>query len=537
MSGKKKGRGRKASTAEAKQLRRRVDELERALGEKPVVQRAYWGGKTNRTTSGMASQPRPTNMDIQQGLRALRARSRELAQNSDHVKGFIRQCRSNVAGPSGLRLRARVPDNRGPGIDGRAGQSIEAAWASQSKMANFTASGTIGRVEMEGIHIATIARDGEAIYRKRPGWAGSQWRYAIEPIDAELLDVTLNRPIAPDREIRMGVEIDPTFRPIAYHFGTTNIHTYDYSFNGRNYIRIPASEIIHCFIREDAQQVRGVPWTAAGIIRLNMLSHYEDSAVTGSRMGASKMGFYEQDREAAALMADQREAAEETGQTDALGNVIEEVDPGFFEVLPPGVNFKPFDPGYPNTAHSEFVSACLRSISVGLGVSYSSIAGDYGSGSWSSLREESNNERALWIMLQNWVAETFDQVIYEGWLENALLVGIPVIGTTNGLLRPEDRQRYESVIWQGRRWRPSDPQKEMAGYGMGISLGGMTVSQMIRDFGGDPQEVFEERARELEEMERLDIPTTDYFSHLPTDPEELDETEPASGNAASGAQT
>jgi capsid protein len=56
---------------------------------------------------------------------------------------------------------------------------------------------------------------------------------------------------------------------------------------------MPADEIIHVFVPEFAEQVRGVPWMYAALLNLVHLGAFEEAAVIAARIGAANMGFIE----------------------------------------------------------------------------------------------------------------------------------------------------------------------------------------------------------------------------------------------------
>jgi hypothetical protein len=56
---------------------------------------------------------------------------------------------------------------------------------------------------------------------------------------------------------------------------------------------VPAEDVMHVFIPEFAEQVRGVPWMYAALLNLVHLGAFEEAAVIAARIGASQMGFIE----------------------------------------------------------------------------------------------------------------------------------------------------------------------------------------------------------------------------------------------------
>src|SRR6185312_11080590 len=128
--------------------------------------------------------------------------------------------------------------------------------------------------------------------------------------------------------------------------------------NVQERIRVPASEIIHCFLPLRVGQTRGIPWMAPAMFEMNMLLGYKDAEVTNARLSASKMGFFTSQL-----------GTEETGdpaivQTGQQSNLMPgtgaqqmSAEPGSFENLPAGVDFKPWDPQHPQGNYAAFCEA------------------------------------------------------------------------------------------------------------------------------------------------------------------------------------
>jgi lambda family phage portal protein len=143
--------------------------------------------------------------------------------------------------------------------------------------------------------------------------------------------------------------------------GVSGCRAEAYSYHGRSYVRIPADEIIHGFLPDMVGQKRGLPWTATALWRLQMLGGFEKAALVNARVAASKGGFF-QWREGE---GPEKEEDEE---------LYMEADPGSFQELPSGVEFKEWNPQYPSNEFGPFHKAMLRGIASGLEVTYVNLA-------------------------------------------------------------------------------------------------------------------------------------------------------------------
>ncbi|MDH5188731.1 MAG: phage portal protein, partial [Rhodospirillaceae bacterium] len=385
---------------------------------KPVQKRSYASAQTSALTSSWTVQPKPIDADIKSGLRILRARSRHEAQNGDYVKRFLNLVKANVVGHQGFVMRARVLDQQNK-PDKHASAALMDSFSQWGKKDNCTVTGKVSWRMAQRLFIETVARDGEVLVRKVLGWKKNKWRFALQFLDVELLDVNYNVTLASGNVVKMGVELDNWRRPVAYHLLTTGTGDDVYTYGSQKYQRIPAAEIIHEFLPEWVLQTRGVPWVATGLLRLNMLSGYEEAELVASRAGASKFAAYERNDDEVPL----QDASVMAGSTDTdeKGRFVQDMDAGMVEVVPDGYTLKLLDPQHPNAAYKDFVKACLRGISAGLGVSYHALANDLEGANYNSLREGKLQDQDAWLPLQDWMAEVFCEPVYNEWLKISLL--------------------------------------------------------------------------------------------------------------------
>jgi lambda family phage portal protein len=444
------------------------------------AQRRFDGAQYNRLTHSWNASERSINSDLRGDLDALRRRSRDLAKNSPLGRKFLHMVASNVVGPKGFGFQATVTENGKP--DTLANNAIEAAWADWSKARNCDIAGRLSFAAMTRAIVRGIARDGEALVRIKQG-AANKYGYALQFIDIERLDTTLNREAAPDKtQIIMGVETDPDGRPLAYWL-TDNAVGRDPS--GRKRVRVPAAEILHLFMTDDPEQVRGIPWMHAAMLTVNDLKGYNHAAIVAARIGASKMGFF--------TSADGNPSPLGDGE-DADGVPFTEAEPGQFGMLPPGYDFKSFDPDYPHANYASFVKEHKRDVATGFNVAYNSLCNDLEGVNFSSIRAGTLEEREHWMLVQGWVIEALLDIVHEGWLDNALLSGAIVM--PNGSPLPAaKRQKFMAHSFQGRRWQWVDPLKDIEASIRAIEAGLASPYTIAAQQGLDVEDVLNDIAR------------------------------------------
>jgi lambda family phage portal protein len=464
--------------------------------------RNYAGAVPSRTNMGWGAASKPVNWHIWQGLQALRARSREQVRNNDYARKFIAMCKSNVVGHMGIQMQSKASDGFGPDKqpDRLAQDAIESHWKTWCRAEHCDVAGKLSFKAMCQLIVATVATDGECLVRLHQR---GDFSFSLQVIDPELLDLRLNKDLGHGIRIRMGVEMDVLGKPIAYHIlDKADESLYQSSYYTASHIRIPAHEIKHLFLHEMVDQARGVPWMASALVRMKNLHGYEEAAVIAARIGASKMGFFKasEDGAGASDLADDEDIVAD--------EFIQEAEPGAFEVLPDGYDFQAFNPDYPHQQFGEFVKASLRGISSGLGVAYPSLGNDLEGVNFSSIRAGVLEERETWKLLQDWLIDDFCLPVFESWLTSQLARGaIRVPSTKHGAvsLPASGFEKFKQVTFQGRRWAWVDPLKDMKANRESVEQGFKSRSEIIREQGRDPEEVWNELAKEEKIMRELGL--------------------------------
>jgi len=439
---------------------------------------------------------RPVDIDIRTGLGLLRARARQLVQDSDHAKAFVRIVRNNIVGAPGFVLQSRaVMANGKP--DQKTRSMVEQAWAAWGRRGVCEQTGKFTWRTLQRHVIEQVAIDGECFIRMTD--MGAQG-LSLHVIDAERIDVDHNGEYQ-GRTIRMGVELDSDRVPVAYWTRpepAINIGTYKIGDRSR----IPADEMLHVYLPEYTHQTRGVPWLATAAFRLHMLRGVEDAEVEAARASAAKFAAYEAKEWANAP----EPAVNGQGQqlVDADGNPLstdpgrfgQDLAPGSMEVVPYGYELKLLDPQHPNSAMPDFLKWGLRSVASGLGVSYNTLGNDAEGVNYTSLRFFLGVERDHWMEAQDWFESDFIQPVFDAWLDVAKSHRY-VVG------RPNRDSELAHVRWQPRRWEGPDPAKQANADKVELEIGSTTLTRICARKGIDRDDMLAERISELATIKQL----------------------------------
>jgi len=455
-----------------------LDNLVSKFTKKPKKKRGYSAATIGRLTASLASESEYINNTLRYELKMLRARSREASQNNPYGKRFISLVVDNVCGPAPFKFQAKGKRKNGK-LDVNVNRAIELTWKDWNKRKNCDLTERNSFATLQRLIVRTLVTDGEVLIRKYKGPEYGKHGYQLQLIDVDRLDEMKNESLANGGAIHMGVEVDAINKPVAYHLLKRKPKDW-HNYYTREYDRIPADEIIHLFIPEFAEQIRGVPWIYAAMLNLVNLGAFEEAAVIAARIGAASMGFIESPDDGGSMSYD--------GE-DSQGNPQIDLEAGTFPVLPPGYTQSQFDTKYPDAAIGPFIKACLRGVSSGVNVAYHNLSGDMEGVNYSSARIAELNERDSWMSIQNFIIDHLHVEIYDEWLPMQSLMGTLKINFAG-------MDKYKEVFFQGRRWKWVDPQKEITAQVMAIDNRLTSKTRVIAEQGNDIEEIFNELAQE-----------------------------------------
>jgi lambda family phage portal protein len=449
------------------------------------VQRAFLAAMQNRLTADWVTSITSPDKELQKDLRKLRERSRDLVNNNDYAAKFVGLVAGNVIGPNGITLQSRLES--GDELNDQLNQEVERAWNDWGKKKNCTVSGKLSWLDAQNLFVRTLATDGEVFVRLVRGFQNDH-AFALQFIDADLVDHQFNGKYENGNEVRMGVEIDTWHRPVAYHVLTVHPADIIGTSSGRSRReRIPAEQMLHAFVTRRPDQTRGVPWMHAGMMRLQMLGAYEEAELVAARMGASQMGFL------------QSETGDDfTGDKQDDGTIEIEVAPGNIAQLPAGMEFQAFEPKHPTTAFEFFVKASLRGVASALGVSYSSLSGDLSDVNFSSIRSGLLEERDAWKCVQRFVTEHFCDEVLRAWLPLAMTSGALEVAM-------DSEELADAANWQARGWDWVDPLKDVQAASLALANRLTSVHAIVAERGGDYRDVWKQLAKEQKEAADLEL--------------------------------
>jgi len=419
----------------------------------------------------------------------LRAKSRDLVRRNAWAAAGVESFVSNAIG-TGIKPQSMLADQP-------LREAIHSLWWDWCEEAD--AAGLTDFYGLQALACRAMLEGGECLVRlryRRPE-DGLPVGLQLQLLEPEHLPATLNQELASGNVIRAGIEFDKLGRRVAYHLYRS--HPGDGSLapmsgiGGIDTVRVPASEIIHLFRPLRPGQIRGEPWLARALVKLNELDQYDDAELVRKKTAAMFAGFITRLSPEDNLMGE--------GLPDASGAALAGLEPGTMQILEPGEDVKFSQPADVGASYAEFLRMQFRAVAAAMGITYEMLTGDLTQVNYSSIRAGLLEFRRRCEAIQHGViVHQLCRPIWHAWMEQAVLEGALALP---GFSR---RQReYLSAKWIPQGWQWVDPQKEFNAMVTAIRAGLQSRSEAISAFGYDAEDIDREIAADNQRADELGL--------------------------------
>jgi lambda family phage portal protein len=371
----------------------------------------------------------------------LAAIARDLDRNNSWAHGVFNSLANNIVG-SGFKPQATIRKRRGNGLDQKTNDRIEDAWRRWADSADITGKRSIYDLQWlaereqwvtgEVLAIRVVPNDGRRI------------PLALDFVESERLS-DLDGTTRNGGRIVQGVEFNSSGSVVAYHIYPN--HPNDTLLPNSTPQRIPADRVLHVFTESRANQVRGLSRIGPVATTFTALSQYFDFELTRARISSAFVGAVK--KQGGFTFPSTGDSAD---LTDDNLNDIGYIEGGMLVRLKPGESLDFSSPNI-QTAFESFITTMLRSMAVGLNVSYELLARDFTKTNFSSARQSALEDRKHWEPRQQRIIHRFNRPVW-GWFVEALAAtGMPEMQ-----LLPLEAFTCK---WQTPGWPWVDPQKEV----------------------------------------------------------------------------
>lgn len=431
--------------------------------------RSFRAALNNRFVDWLLASRHKINVDIVMQLETLVSRSRSLAKNNEIFKSFLFNSKVSVVGANGFTLAMQIKNPDGT-VNDELDDEIEWAFADFQKKQNLTPSRTLDGVAFDMKVLQNLIVDGECFIQVVKD-SKSPFGIRFRPIDAMSVDMKkLQIMTETQNGIINGVQINQDYRPIRYWMRKGYNGNYE---SGRLYT-VPADDIIHIYVQQFDDQVRGYPFIVASMESLKQLDDYAVAELIAAKIASCQGVFYERNGNApVGDFINQNQASDD-------GTFLQELSPGVASVVPKGYSVKTLTPTHPNTDYNAFTKSLLRRVGASVGTCYNKLNKDYSDVNYSSLKQatiDENKQIEYWqqILIRQW-----KNIQFELFLKNYL------ISNSASSLKPSEYQKYlHSYRFIPRVDPYTDPAKQIVAIEKKIKLGLTSHIAEIEKAGGD----------------------------------------------------
>jgi lambda family phage portal protein len=394
----------------------------------------YSGGSVNRWNKSWSPVRNKADSYNIGEIGRLRDRAWDLYRNNPFANKAIRAQISRIVG-AGLH-----PESQAVLADGTAftefrnsAKALFDVWGNEAYDLGKPGRGGMTFDNLLALILREVALSGEVLVRFRhlkpeeQDALGLEIPLTLQLINAQRLIETISYNAQSGNVIFRGVELDKDYRRVAYHIYERDIWSPLTYITPNNFAQviIPAKDILHLYVPESSESIRGVTWLAPVLQQLKDIGDFQYNELLASTISNCFAMVIE--RSGMVLPPSIGGGLNTTlgdDTSDANGNPLTFIEPGMIHNLNPGEKVQTIAPDHPNTNAPEFINQMLRSVAVGLpGVKSSSLTGDYRNSSFSSETAYENDEFYTIQGLQNWFFSSCCEPIWEQMVNVALLNG------------------------------------------------------------------------------------------------------------------
>lgn len=427
--------------------------------------RNYQAAKTGRRTDGWNNATGSANAALAGGGYAiLRARTRDAVRNNGYAASAIRKLTSKIVGQG---ISPNFVTNRD-----RVRKRLEELWTEFNE--NCDPEGQQDYLGMQSLQVRSTIEGGDSLAL----WSWDKTEkmpLKIKLLEGDFLDHSLVKQNGNNR-IMQGVEFNTKGQRVGYYLYPTHPGEIMTSWGAVKPSFVPAQDVDHMFDILRIGQVRGVPWFAPVLMKINDSADYDDAELVRKKIEACFSVFVT--RGSGALGSPLA-----ASQTDELGRRIEGLSPGMVSYLAPGDDVK-FGMPSQNQGFADYMIDINHAISAGVGIPYFMMTGRLDGVNYSSARIGMID---FWDLLDHWqlhmVIPQNCRKVMKRFLLLATLRGIPL---------PPDLK----VEWITPARPLVDPLKDITATKESMKAGLLTFSQANRERGNDPSQQMAELARE-----------------------------------------
>ena len=259
--------------------------------------------------------------------------------------------------------------------------------------------------------------------------------------------------------------------------------------------------MLHIFDPVFPEQSRGIPWLATAMNRAKDTDDFFEAELIAKQIEAA-FGLIFTGGKNAPSPQDVAEGA--ATATNAAGNRMEDIEPGFIHYASEGEEVKTVDPSRPGASFAPFIEASLRSVSAALNFPYEILAKNFFRTTFSSGRLAMLDGWVAFAMRQQVLIDQFLKPVWRRLVHDAVFAGEMegLIDIVDYLERPHVYERHR---WLGQGKGFIDPDKEVRAHIRANEGGIETKAEIVGEKGGDWEDT--EEQLDVEERKKIELRT------------------------------
>jgi lambda family phage portal protein len=469
----------------------------------------YQGADKGRRNKDWKASNASADLAIMSDSATLIARARQLSRDSWIARSIVGAFARNVVGTGIIpKPQCRAADGTPDVETSRELARLFMAWANDRNAVDPAGRQTFWAMQ--------TTAENERVTAGGVLWV---WSYGpplqLRAIEYEQLDTTIQS--SGQNEVRGGVELDQTGKPVAYHVYSRNPNDYQWR-QGYQSVRIPADRVFHYYASDRVAQTRGVTTFAPVMQEIRDIDRYKHATLWRSIMESCIGVLVKQNSPTSTNPFTSMTRASGDDGTTASGLRTVDFIPGMVGVLNPGEDVQPFTPSSPGNQFEPYMRTMIRAVGAGVGLSYSQIARQSES-NYSAARQDMLEDRKAFEPLQELMAHSLVLPVYrlfamfaaaEGLIDSSLLQS-PYLGDAEYVAPPQ--------TW-------IDPEKELNAIEKGLALKVLDRSEVASMKGQRLEDIFAsiKAEQELARIMGIDLGTSTTPAAAPA-PEAEDDGE------------
>ena len=407
------------------------------------------------------------------------ARAAHFALNDPRGTRIVETLVANIVG-TGIKPRALHPSET-------VRAKLHREWTAWTDRAD--AEGRGDAYHLQALAVRDLVTFGEALFLFAVDASGAPTLRRLHP---EQLDRSITRRLDGGGAVVQGVEFDASGRIVAHHIRPAMPGDPLAGFALAPQ-RVPASDTLHLFRPLMPGQVRGLSWFAPALLPAKELDELLDAMLVRAKVAAMHVGVITTPDGSAGYDGDQSGAALDVT-----------LEPGAMPVLPPGRSIEFMDIPDQGGASALLVET-LRSISVGVGITYEQLSGDYSKVNYSS-------ERSAKLEFRRFVEGIQHHLMVFGFCRptwNRFIRWQVLTGAVPASAYLADTSAF-GAKWLPPAWPWVDPQNEATAAEVALRNNLRSRAEIIAERGYDAEDVDAEIAADAARLARLGLaPTTE----------------------------